>query len=123
MPDLFQVIGAGIPGWEVTHLPVKQAGMDLLDLTLIDPENWTASYVITGHLVAALRGQEEFRTAEHAEFIREGREEARNWNARRSEEALEETLAGAPVQVASRLWRVTKTGAWLVVQPSTVNGT
>ena len=40
-----------------------------------------------------------------------------------SEEALEETLAGAPAQVACRLRRVKNTGAWLMVQPSIVNGT
>ena len=33
------------------------------------------------------------------------------------------TLAGAPVKVARRLRRVAKMGAWLMVQPSTVNST
>ena len=46
--------------------------------------------------------------ADHTVFIREGRKEVRNWNARRSEEALAETLAGAPVQVSRHLWCVTK---------------
>ena len=44
-------------------------------------------------------------------------------NERRSNEALEETLAGAPVQVARRLKRVSKTGAWPTVHPLTVNRT
>ena len=74
--------------------------MELLDPTKTAPENWKASCVITGHLVTALRGQEDFRTADHAAYLREGREEVRKRNAQRSEEALEETLAGAPVQVA-----------------------
>ena len=47
----------------------------------------------------------------------------RKQNARRSEEALQETLASAPVQVARHLRRVTKTRAWLTVQPSTINVT
>ena len=41
----------------------------------------------------------------------------------RAEEALADTLAGGPVQGARRLRRATKTGAWLKVQPYTVNGT
>ena len=40
-----------------------------------------------------------------------------------AEEALAETLEGAPVQRAHRLRQATKTRAWLTVQPSTVNGT
>ena len=40
-----------------------------------------------------------------------------------AEEALAETIVGDPVQGARRLQRATNTGAWLTVQPSTVNGT
>ena len=47
----------------------------------------------------------------------------RKQNKRRSEETLAETLAGASAQVLRRLWPVTKTGAWLMVQLSTVNWT
>ena len=39
------------------------------------------------------------------------------------EEALTTALEGVPVLHARRLRRVAKTGAWLTVQPSTVNGT
>ena len=102
---------------------MKQAGLALPDPTLTSPENWTESCFITGHLVAAIRGQEEFRTADHAAFLMEGIEEVWKCYSGRSEEALAETLAGAPVQAARRLRWVTKTGAWLMVQPSTVNGT
>ena len=34
-----------------------------------------------------------------------------------------DTLAGSPVKVKHRLRRGTKTGEWMTVQPSTVNGT
>ena len=47
----------------VTLLPVKQAGLALPDPMKMAPENWMASCVVTVNLVAALRGQEEFRTA------------------------------------------------------------
>ena len=50
----------------VTRLPVKQAGLDLPDPKKTAPEKWTASCVITGHLVAVLRVEEEFHTADHS---------------------------------------------------------
>ena len=55
--DLFQGLVEVTPERKVTSLPVKQAGLALLDSTKTAPENWKASCVITGHLVAALRGQ------------------------------------------------------------------
>ena len=41
----------------------------------------------------------------------------------RLEEALAYNLEGDPVQVARRLRRAVKTGTWLMVQLSIVNGT
>ena len=65
VPALFRGLSEGLPTRENTRLPVKQAGLALPDPVQTAPENWTASCVITGHLVAALRGQVVFRTAEH----------------------------------------------------------
>ena len=115
MTALFQVVGEGIPERGVTRLPVKQAHLALLDPTLKVPENWTASYVVTGLLVAALRGQEEFSTADHTIFLREGIKEVQKRNSRRSKEALAETQAGSHGQVSLCLRRVTKTVVWLMV--------
>ena len=67
--DLVQGIVEGTPKQAVTCLPVKQAGLTLLYPTKTVPENWTKSCVITGHLVAALRGQEEFLTADHTAYM------------------------------------------------------
>ena len=47
----------------------------------------------------------------------------RRRSTQRAEKALTETIAGDPVQGARRLQRETKTGAWLTLHPSTVNGT
>ena len=60
---------------------------------------------------------------DHLAYLREGKEEVMKRNANRKEEALVETLAGAPVQVARRLRRATKTRECMRVHPSTVNGT
>ena len=65
----------------------------------------------------------EFRTADHSACLQEG------WTAvwqsvqRRAEEALTASLETPLVKHAHQLQRATKTGAWLTVQPSEVNGT
>ena len=69
VPDLFEGLEERAPERGFTFLPVKQAGLALPDPTHTAPENWTASCVITGHLVAALRGQVEFRKADNSTFL------------------------------------------------------
>ena len=98
-------------------------GLDLPDPIQTDPENWTPSCVITGHLVAALRGQVEFRTADHSACFREGRTAVRKWGEIRAKEALTAALERAMVLQERHMRRAAKTGAWLTVLPSTVNGT
>ena len=100
VPALFEGLGGGALEQGVTRLPVKQAGLALPDPTLTDPENWTTSCVITGHLSASLRGQVEFRSADHLACLREGRTAVRRRSTQRAEEALVATIAGEPVQVA-----------------------
>ena len=73
MPALFEGLREVVPERGVTRLPVKQARLALPDPSQTAPENWTASCVITGHLVAALRVQVEFRTADHLACLRVGR--------------------------------------------------
>ena len=123
LPALFEGAGDGAQGREITRLPVKQAGMDIPDPTLTAPENWQASCVITGHLVSALRGQVPFRTADHAAYLWDGRAAVRHQNAATAVASLETIIARALAVVTCRLRRATKNGAWLTVQPSTVNGT
>ena len=65
VPALFERLGDGILERGATRLPVKQAGLAIPEPSQTATENWMASCVITGHLVAALRGQVEFRTADH----------------------------------------------------------
>ena len=102
---------------------MKQAGLALPDPLKTAPENWTASCVITGHLVAALRGHVIFRTADHSACLRGGRLAVQHRGDQRAEEALTAALEGAPVMQARRMQRAAKTGAWLTVMLSTVNGT
>ena len=66
LPALVQRATYQIPGMEINGLPVKQDGISLPNPTNTTSENWTASCVITGHLVAALRGTADFRLGDHA---------------------------------------------------------
>ena len=73
--------------------------------------------------MSALRGQVPFRTADHTTCLRDGRAAVRRQNVAKAVASLETTIARAPAVVTRRLRRATKTGAWLTVQPLTVNGT
>ena len=53
----YQGLLEGVPERGIICLPVKQTGLPMSEPTQTDSENWTASCVITGHLVSALRGQ------------------------------------------------------------------
>ena len=86
--SLFHGLGEGTLGREVTRLPAKQAGLALPDPKKTAPENWTDSCVITGHFVAALRGQEDFRTADKSAYLREGRAEVQKRRFLQAEEVL-----------------------------------
>ena len=66
LPDLFQGETSQIPGRAINSLLVKQAGIALSNPTRNVRANWTASCVITGHLVAALRGTAKLRSDNHA---------------------------------------------------------
>ena len=103
LPALLQGLREGAPGRGFTRLPEKQVGLDLPDPTNTALENWMASFVTTGHLVKDLRGQVEFRTADHSACIQEGRTAVQKRSVLRAEKALAETIAGGPVQGARRL--------------------
>ena len=72
VPALFKSLREGVPEHKNTRLPVKQVGLALPDPVQTAPDNWTASCVTTGHLVAYLRGQVVFRTADHSACLRFG---------------------------------------------------
>ena len=71
-PELFKGLDNSVPERGVTLLPVKQTGLDLPDPSQTAHDNWMASSVITGHILASLRGQVEFRTADHSACLQEG---------------------------------------------------
>ena len=80
-----------------------------------------AFYVFTGHLVAALQGLVEFRLCNHAMLFKYGQLEIRIWNNTKAIRALAKVMGKIPTTKARRLWRRSKTGPWIYVQPPTVN--
>ena len=64
-----------------------------------------------------------FRTADHAACLRDKRAAVWQKTVAKTMASLEATIAGAPELVTRQLRQATKTGAWLTVQLSTVNGT
>ena len=123
LPAIFQVATAQIPGRAITGLPVKQAGIALHKPTWDAGENCTASCIITGHLVAALRRTAEFRSGNHALIMWEGREDMQHRHVEEAETDLVEARAASSNPDAQRLGRIQRTGAWLLVLPLNVNGT
>ena len=125
LPTLFQGAMSHIPRRAITVIPVKQAGIDLVDPTQTSGSNWTASCVTTCHLVAALCRTAEFRSGNHALVRGEGREEIRQQHteaAETADTALGEAHASASKTDSQRMVRIQRTGAWVSVLPSTVNG-
>ena len=53
LPSLFQGSMSKVPMLGITHLPFKQAGLEIPNPNLSAWENWMASFVVTGHLVEA----------------------------------------------------------------------
>ena len=95
LPYLFQGATAHIPRKAITGLSVKQAGIDTPNPTRTAGANWTASYVITGYLIAALHGMSEFRSGDHALLMREGMEEIKQRYVEEAEINLGEAWAAA----------------------------
>ena len=59
----------------------------------------------------------------HLAYLQEGRKAVQKWSAQQSKEALAVTITVGAVQGACQLQLATNTGAWMTVQPSTVNVT
>ena len=96
LPELFKGMGDRAPGRAITRMPVKQAGLSLLDPMRTAPDNWKASCVIIGHLVSALRGQVTFRTADHAACLWDGWAAVRRKSVAKAMASKEVTISRAP---------------------------
>jgi hypothetical protein len=87
-----------IPG-RLASLPVKKAGLAIQDPTTSVDSNWTASTVICGHLIVAIRGREEFRSADHTAIMAAGKAETQMRHLSESQEKLDSILYELPGEV------------------------
>ena len=72
---------------------------------------------------ADIRGWTEFKTRDQTMLMCYGRGEIRRRNVQDTQMALEEAMAASLVFDARLMRQGTKTGAWITVLPSMVNGT
>ena len=75
------------------------------------------------HLIAALRGNENFRISNHLTTIREATNELKTRQTTQLEGKLDEILNNLPSDVRRAILRGKDTGQWLSVFPSIINGT
>ena len=86
--ELFRGVTTSIQARGVTHLPVKQVGMVLPDITISTSENCMDSCDVTGNLVATLIGRTEFWMGDHALLLKEGCRDIRSRNVQNTQADL-----------------------------------
>ena len=104
-------------------LPVKHAGLALPDPTKSAKSNYEASILVNSHLLAALRGTEEFRSTDHVAVIKACRSELTSRRKTINDSALRTVISKLPPLLCRAIERSKLTGQWLSLSPSTVNGT
>jgi hypothetical protein len=122
LPALFGTESVSDTRRQLTCLPVKHSGLALPNPTTTAESNWKASTLVCGHLVAALRGRTDFRSADHKSIIAQGNAVIRTRSQEAYGNSMETILATLP-GTSRTIRRGTETGAWLSVLPSTVCGT
>jgi hypothetical protein len=72
------VIDGDDPRLKLACLPVKHAGLSLPNPVLSAATNYKASILSSSHILAAFRGVEEFRSADHVSVVGEVRKELKH---------------------------------------------
>ena len=79
LPALFCCATDSITESSTTCLPVTKDGQDIPNTTLSTSDNIAASYVITGHLFATLRGWTYLSTGYYTLITKEGHGDIRRY--------------------------------------------
>ena len=95
LPAIFQGAAFQTPGRSITGLPIRQAGFAPPDPIQTVGSNWVVSCVITGHLVAEIRGMDELRSGDRALLMGDVREDIWWQRAEVVETSLGEDRAAA----------------------------
>ncbi len=118
----FALVGDNLPR-RLACLPVKKAGLAIPNPTTTAGDNWTATTVMCGHLIAAIHGTVESRSADHSAVMAAGKVKTQERKLSESTATLKTILSNLPDGQSRTIRRGEQTGAWLSVLPSTVNGT
>ena len=110
IPSLFHRSEATITVWNVNSLPVKNVILDLPGPTQNSQVNWTASFMVTGHLIAFLWDSIEFRFGNHYQLLWRSRANIRRCEYHDSGEELTLATGGIFLTEACRLRQGQKTG-------------
>ena len=113
LPSLFNGDKPNIPRRAVTCIPVKQTGIALPKPSHTAEANWTASCVVTGYLVAAIHGTDEFWSGYHALLMGVIRYEIRRRYAEATYTELGEAQAATSTEETHKMLRIMWTGVWL----------
>jgi hypothetical protein len=108
---------------ELSCLPVKWAGLALPNPASSAKTNYDASILMCSHLLAALRGVETFRSADHQAVIADVKLELATHNQARHASELDSLASKLSCDERRTILRGRETGQWLSVLTSTVNGT
>jgi hypothetical protein len=111
------------PRHALAGLPVKWAGLAIPDPTTSVQPNYEASILLCSHILAAFRGVDVFRSTDHLKVIHDVKAELKLRNAAKSESSLNDLASKMSCDNRRTILRGRETGQWLLVSPSTVNGT
>jgi hypothetical protein len=123
LPALFGIEKVSDTKRQLACLPVKHSGLALPNSTTAAESNWKASTLVCGHLIAALRGRTDFRSADHANTMAQGKVVIRKRSQEACGKSVETILSTSPDGKSRTIRHGTETGPWLSVPPSTVSGT
>ncbi len=97
LPALFGVESVSDTQRQLASLPVKFAGLAIPYPTKTAERNWSASTLICGHIIAAIRGTTIYRLADHLSVLKSGRAKLRKRSQVRSEAEMNTILVSTPV--------------------------
>jgi hypothetical protein len=113
----------GDPRRSLACLPVKHAGLALPDPTKSADSNFMASQLLSSCVTAALRGREDFRSADHEATMHAVKHELKTRVKTENDSELALIVSQMSRDDRRTIMRGKETGAWLSATPSEVNGT
>ena len=96
LPDLFHGVYENMLERSVTKLNAKNTCIYIPEPNQTAQGTWTASCVITGHLVAVLLGRAVFRSGDHVNLLRDGHVDICWWMTHNAGKTMTEVIKALP---------------------------